>query len=200
MRALSVYINTNTENSVDSIENSFGSVEYWLIKINFEKFLELMEKSLLLLSFQFVGKCCPTELDMIWIEKMFPFIAKDGNSLSMAEFDQFMKKAKIVFQDVSKFLPLYSGFQVLPEVLSYKEEDIKKVFRGLDLNKDGQLSLEEMMIGLNNKTLRDFSLKYVIGRKKCTYNLIPIPIPSPSESESEAQSHSRQGKTGETSF
>ena len=56
------------------------------------------------------------------------------------------------------------------------------------------------MIGLNNKTLRDFSLKYVIGRKECTYNLIPIPIPSPSESESEAQSHSRQGKTGETSF
>ena len=55
MRALSVYINTNTENSVDSIENSFGSVEYWLIKINFEKFLELIEKSLILQYFRFEG-------------------------------------------------------------------------------------------------------------------------------------------------
>ena len=127
MRALSVYINTNTENSVDSIENSFGSVEYWLIKINFEKFLELMEKSLLLLSFQFVGDCCPTELDMIWIEKMFPFIAKDGNSLSMAEFDQFMKKAKFVFQDVSKFLPLYSGsFKYFQKYYHIKRKISKK--------------------------------------------------------------------------
>ena len=99
LRALSVYINTNTENSVDSIENSFGSVEYWLIKINFEKFLELIEKSLILQSL-FVSDYLPTELGMIWVEKIFPFIAKEGNSVSLAEFDQFMKKAQTIYKEI----------------------------------------------------------------------------------------------------
>ena len=44
LKALSVYIKIDTKHSVDSIENSFESVEDWLIKINFEKFLELIEK------------------------------------------------------------------------------------------------------------------------------------------------------------
>ena len=47
LKVLSVYIKINKKHSVDSIENSFESVEDWLIKIDFEKFLELIEKSLI---------------------------------------------------------------------------------------------------------------------------------------------------------
>ena len=54
LKALSVYIKIDTKHSVDSIENSFESVEDWLIKINFEKFLEFIEKSLILQFFQYV--------------------------------------------------------------------------------------------------------------------------------------------------
>ena len=59
LRASSVYTKMDTEISKDSIENNFGSVEYWLIKINFEKFLEFIEKSLILQFFQYVEDCFP---------------------------------------------------------------------------------------------------------------------------------------------
>ena len=48
----------------------------------------------------------------------------------------------------------------------YEEKDINEVFQSLDLNKDGKLSLEEMMIGLTNEPLRKFSEKYVNVRNK----------------------------------
>ena len=48
---------------------------------------------------------------------------------------------------------------------TYEEKDINEVFQSLDLNKDGKLSLEEMMIGLTNETFRKFSMKHVNGRK-----------------------------------
>ena len=59
LRALSVYTKMDTENFKDSIENSFASVEYWFININLEKFLESIEKSLILQFFQYVEDCFP---------------------------------------------------------------------------------------------------------------------------------------------
>ena len=37
---------------------------------------------------------------MILVDKLFPFIAKDGKSISMAEFDQFMKKAQTIYKEI----------------------------------------------------------------------------------------------------
>ena len=160
LKALSVYIKIDTKHSVDSIENSFESVEDWLIKINFEKFLELIEKSLIwqyFRSFHHYGYLA-IEKRMILVDKLFPFIAKDGNRLSMAEFDQFMKKAQSISYQVMKLS--YHDPQDLPP---YKEEDINEVFQSLDLDKDSKLSLEEMMIGLTNEPFRKFGMKYVNG-------------------------------------
>ena len=161
LKALSVYIKIGTKYSQDPIENSFESVEDWLIKINFEKFLELIEKSLIwqyFRSFHHYGYLA-IEKRMILVDKLFPFIAKDGNRLSMAEFDQFMKKAQRISHQVS--CQLYENDpQDLPP---YKEEDINEVFQSLDLDKDGKLSLEEMMIGLTNEPFRKFGMKYVNG-------------------------------------
>ena len=55
LKALSMYIKIGTKYSQDPIGNSFESVEDWFIKINFEKFLELIEKSLILQYFRFEG-------------------------------------------------------------------------------------------------------------------------------------------------
>ena len=157
LKALSVYIKIDTKHSVDSIENSFESVEDWLIKINFEKFLELIEKSLIwqyFRSFHHYGYLA-IEKRMILVDKLFPFIAKDGNSVSMAEFDQFMKKAQSISNQVYKNDP--------KDLPPYKEEDINQVFQSLDLDEDGKLSLEEMMIGLTNEPFRKFGMKYVNG-------------------------------------
>ena len=56
LKALSVYVKIGIKNSQDdSIGTSFETVEDWLIKINFEKFLELIEKSLILQYFRFSG-------------------------------------------------------------------------------------------------------------------------------------------------
>ena len=49
---------------------------------------------------------------------------------------------------------------------TYEEKDINEVFQSLDLNKDGKLSLEEMIIGFNNEPFSKFSMKYVNGRKE----------------------------------
>ena len=119
LKVLSVYIKIkiDTKHSQDSIENSFESVEDWLIKINFEKFLELIEKSLILQYFRFSYYCnyyfkllkkyshLTIESRMILVDKLFPFIAKDGNRVSMAEFDQFIKKARTIYQDILQILP-----------------------------------------------------------------------------------------------
>ena len=48
----------------------------------------------------------------------------------------------------------------------YEAKDIVEVFQSLDLNKDGKLSLEEMIIGFNNEPFSKFSMKYVNGRKE----------------------------------
>ena len=120
LKVLSGYIkiDTNeTKHSQDSIENSFESDEDWLIKINFEKFLELIEKSLILQYFRFSYYCnyyfkllkkyshLTIESRMILVDKLFPFIAKDGNRVSMAEFDQFIKKAQTIYRDILQLLP-----------------------------------------------------------------------------------------------
>ena len=159
LKVLSVYIKINTKDSVDSIENNFESVEDWLIKINFEKFLELIEKSLIWQYFRCFHQSyygyLEIEKRMILVDKLFPFIAKDGNSVSMAEFDQFMKKAQSISNQVYKNDP--------KDLPPYKEEDINQVFQSLDLDEDGKLSLEEMMIGLTNEPFRKFGMKYVNG-------------------------------------
>ena len=146
------------KHSVDSIEDSFECVEDWLFKINFEKFLELIEKSLIVIYWKYVRYShlgyFKIENGMILVYKLFPFIAKDGNRVSMAEFDQFMKKAQSTYQ-VYKDAP-----QDFPP---YKEKDINEVFQSLDLDKDGKLSVEEMMIGLTNELFRKFSVNYLNG-------------------------------------
>ena len=117
LKALSMYIKIGTKYSQDPIGNSFESVEDWLIKINFEKFLELIEKSLILQYFRFSYYCntiqsfsyLEIENRMILVEKLFSFIAKDGKSVSMAEFDQFMKKAQTIYQETLQNLEDYDG-------------------------------------------------------------------------------------------
>ena len=46
---------------------------------------------------------------MILVEKLFSFIAKDGKSVSMAEFEQFMKKAQTIYQETLQNLEDYDG-------------------------------------------------------------------------------------------
>ena len=61
-------------------------------------------------------------------------------------------------------IPWYEDFpQDFPP---YEEKDINELFQSLDLDKDGKLSLEEMMIGLTNEPFSKFSMKYVSGRRE----------------------------------
>ena len=70
------------------------------------------------------------------------------------------ERLSVVFLDPI-IIPCYEDFpQDFPK---YEEKDINEVFQSLDLNKDGKLSLEEMMIGLTNEPFRKFSMKYVNG-------------------------------------
>ena len=144
---------------------------------------------------------------MVRVEELFPFIAKDGNSVSMAEFYQFMKKAKTINQTIHQ---PYEEFQELPQ----EEEDINEVFKSfksLDIDNDGKLSLEEMMLGLTNEPFIDFSMRYVFGGKEYspseyteTTSSCPPSDPSrgtswDSESESYRPRNYRRGNTRETS-
>ena len=37
---------------------------------------------------------------MILVDKLFPFIAKDGKGVSLADFDQFMLKAQTIYKEI----------------------------------------------------------------------------------------------------
>jgi len=175
LKALSVFIKIDTKHS---LENSFESVEDWLIKINFEKFLELIEKSLTLQYFRFsysfnsihILECLgylEIEKRMILVDKLFPFIAKDGKSVSMAEFDQFLNKAQTIYQEILQNMEEIKQHPDFPQDFPpYEKKDINELFQSLDLDKDGKLSLEEMMIGLTNEPFSKFSMKYVSGRRE----------------------------------
>ena len=61
-------------------------------------------------------------------------------------------------------IPCYEDYP--KEFPPYEAKDIVEVFQSLDLNKDGKLSLEEMMIGLTNEPFHKFSKKHVNGRRE----------------------------------